>query len=229
MIVKLILALVVIIAISYLYSHFRRQDPAKRKQIGFKTLLYVVAGLLLLLVVTGRLPWITAVFASLVPILMRLVPLLLRLLPFLSHWQGRANPVLQTPYLRLQLDQRSGTVSGQVLSGPHAGKALHELSSDALQELLDFYQNQDPESYRLLQAYLQQTRGGEGSYRPEEPATGSMSRREALEILGLDENATPADIQRAHKKLMQRLHPDRGGSNYLAAKVNQAKTVLLKQ
>lgn len=230
MIIKLIFAILVIIALSYLYNRFRQQAPDKRKQISLKAVLYTMAGILLLLIATGRVHWITAIFAAVVPFLSRLVPLAFRLLPFVRHWQrhGRSS-ILQTAYLRLQLDQNSGAMQGQVISGLHAGKALDDLNSEALDELLAYYQTHDPESFRLLQAYLQQGNSRSGGTSEEPKNSGNMSRREALEILGLDDNASPTDIQQAHKKLMQRLHPDRGGSNYLAAKVNQAKSVLMKR
>lgn len=231
MIINLILAILVIIALSYLYNHFRRRPSGNSKKISLKTLAYLVSGILILLVATGRVHWITAIFAALVPLVFRLVPLALQLLPVLRHWQqqGAQYSVLQTTYLRLQLDQRSGALRGDVIAGPHAGKTLQQLGPEALDELMDFYQRHDPESLRLLHAYLQQVHGGPGSGQDEAAPSGSMTRREALDILGLDENAGPEDIQKAHKKLMQRLHPDRGGSNYLAAKVNEAKSVLLKR
>lgn len=56
----------------------------------------------------------------------------------------------------------------------------------------------------------------------------NMSIEEAYEVLDLKLGASKSDIIAAHRKLMQKIHPDRGGSNYLAAKINLAKKTLLK-
>lgn len=228
MILQLVLIILLIIALSYIYRRLR--NPGKGGG-SFKFWLYLTAAMLLLLAATGRVHWIGALFAGLVALLYRIVPLALQLLPLLHQWHRRSqrNSTLQSRYLRLELDHRSGRLRGEILQGPHAGAALDQLPPEAVEELLTFYRSNDPDSLRLMQAYLEQL--GRGSYQQGSAtaAGGSMSRREALEILGLDENANEADVQKAHKKLMQRLHPDRGGSNYLAAKVNEAKSVLTKK
>ena len=56
-----------------------------------------------------------------------------------------------------------------------------------------------------------------------------MTRELALEILGLKGEPDRDEIIKAHRTLMQRMHPDRGGSDYLAKKINQAKDFLLKK
>jgi len=64
---------------------------------------------------------------------------------------------------------------------------------------------------------------------PSRPGVDKMTKEEALQILGLAPSASDQDVILAHRKLIQKLHPDRGGSDYLAAKINQAKKVLLRK
>jgi DnaJ-class molecular chaperone len=83
----------------------------------------------------------------------------------------------------------------------------------------------------LLDSYLQRRFPGEAPFGDSGGgATGSganLDRKEALAVLGLAEGASEEDIITAHRRLMQKLHPDRGGNDYLAAKINQAKDLLL--
>ena len=60
-------------------------------------------------------------------------------------------------------------------------------------------------------------------------SSGSMTRSEALAVLGLGEDATRDDIVSSHRSLIQKIHPDRGGNDYLAAKINEAKDFLIKE
>jgi DnaJ-class molecular chaperone len=116
-------------------------------------------------------------------------------------------------------------MDGEVLIGELAGKKLSELTDDQLENLAAQLKDVDRESYALLYAYRmrrgnagQQSDGGFNS----DNFTG-LSESEAYEILGLDQTASKEDVIKAHKRLVQRLHPDRGGSEYLAAKINAAK------
>lgn len=72
-----------------------------------------------------------------------------------------------------------------------------------------------------------QARGGRASA-PRAPGAG-MSRKEALAVLGLDEDPAPDAVEAAHRKMIRHAHPDGGGSDYLAAKVNEARDVLLAE
>ena len=112
-------------------------------------------------------------------------------------------------------------------------KTLDQLDLEALLQLLRECQD-DQESVALLQTYLdrehadtwQQQAGAQGQQRTPN-APGDMSREEALQILGLTADASETEIIETHRRLMQKLHPDRGGSAYLAATINLAKDKLL--
>ena len=145
---------------------------------------------------------------------------------------------VRTRFLEMTLDHHSGRMRGRVLSGRQAGRVLDDLG---LPELLDLYREvqTDPQSASVLEAYLDRSHGehwrsAAGDTHEEASAgaesadfSGQMDRRQALEILGLDEGATPEEIRKAHRRLMQKLHPDHGGSSFLAAQINRAKDYLL--
>ncbi len=89
--------------------------------------------------------------------------------------------------------------------------------------------NYAPTLHKLWQNFSTGNTRSTGSYQKPTSTQGSMSAEEALDVLGLKPNASEADIIAAHRKLMQKIHPDRGGSDYLAAKINLAKKVLLNK
>lgn len=70
-------------------------------------------------------------------------------------------------------------------------------------------------------------RSGKTRQSPVEPARSSMTRKEALETLGLKETATRDEIQSAYRAMMKRVHPDAGGSDALASRVQDAREILL--
>jgi hypothetical protein len=141
---------------------------------------------------------------------------------------------VRTAALEMELDHDSGALEGVVLAGRYEARTLGGM---ALKELKQLYAELpgDPESRQLLETYLDSrfpvwredphTQQGEGLGVP--PGTGAMTKQEAYKILGLEAGATAADIRKAHRRLMQRLHPDLGGSSFLAARINEAKDVLL--
>ena len=157
---------------------------------------------------------------------------------------------IETPYLRMTLDHDSGEMEGTVLQGRYAGAPLDELSEPQLLELFQECSLRDDEGRRLLEAYMDRILGADWRERAEarteqEQSAGAgtgqgwgrkraagggrtpMTREEAYEILGLQPGAGTDEIKEAHRTLMRKLHPDHGGSNYLAAKINQAKELLL--
>jgi hypothetical protein len=139
-----------------------------------------------------------------------------------------------TEHLQVELDHDTGEISGQVLKGPFAGRTLSELTPQDTAELWRQCRFADPQSARILEAYLDRLHpdwredlARQGGAAAEPTAPGKMSRAQALEVLGLSADASEDAIRQAHRELMLKVHPDRGGSSFLAAQINEAKEVLL--
>ncbi|WP_291844091.1 DnaJ domain-containing protein [Bradyrhizobium sp.] len=145
---------------------------------------------------------------------------------------GQASRV-RSPFLDMSLDHDSGELSGRIVVGPNAGRSLAEFD---LPQLVAMMAGFDAESVALLESYLdrrfpawrQDAQGDAAAGQRRATATGKMTEEEAYQILGLQPGAGRDDISRAHRALMKKLHPDQGGSTYLAARVNEAKDTLLR-
>ena len=131
----------------------------------------------------------------------------------------------KTQFLVVTINFANSKIDGEIISGDFTGNKLSELSQDQLKGLLQQYKVSDKESYILLQAYL--IRSGSSTDQSNEQfkpnSFNGLSNDEAFDILGIPKTASKDEILKAHKRLMQRMHPDRGGSDYLAAKINAAK------
>jgi hypothetical protein len=146
---------------------------------------------------------------------------------------GQASRV-RSQFLDMTLDHDSGELKGQIVAGPNAGHPLDEFDLPQLTAMIPAF---DTESVSLLESYLDRrfpawrqdahgnTAAGQGRPAP----SGKMTDEEAYQILGLQPGAARDDIGRAHRGLMKKLHPDQGGSTYLAARVNEAKDTLLRR
>jgi len=211
-----------------------------------KVLKWVLIGLVvtvaLFFVVTGRLAWAFFALPALLPWFFR-ARAAARFAKNFSRMAGAATGSasgrtsdVETRHLRMSLNHDTGDISGEVLDGPFAGRRVEDLTAGELIELLRACWTDDAESARLIEAYLdrnhpewrdagagggEEARGGSGAM------PGAMDRAEALRVLGLDDGADRDAIKAAHKRLIAGLHPDHGGSDYLAAKINEAKDVLL--
>lgn len=158
---------------------------------------------------------------------------------FSSGFGGSAHAGVQasevdSAYLRMHLDHDSGAMDGEVKQGRFQGRRLKDLDLAALLALLQEV-SADHDSVGLVEAYLDRTHPDwRETAAPGETAAGSpppssaMTAEEAYRILGLKPGAGNDDIKAAYRRLMGQLHPDHGGSDYLAAKVNQAKDFLMK-
>src|SRR6266850_3378589 len=136
---------------------------------------------------------------------------------------------VHTAFLQAWIDHGTGDVGGSVLSGRFAGRTLDRLSDG---DLLDLHAEcaSDADSLRILEAYLDRRLGSDWRNARRPPPGGprsDMTRSEALAVLGLAEGASGDEIRAAHRRLIQRMHPDVGGSADLAARINRAKDVLL--
>jgi DnaJ domain len=190
--------------------------------------------------------------ALLFPLAMSM-PLLARFRRLIDQFRsprGGQSSTVTTDFLRMTLDHDTGTMTGTVLRGQFAGLRIEEMGVGDLIALLRECRAADEESARLVEAYLDRLHpdwreelaggrtssagsaqggtgygtGGGGA----RPASSDMTPDEAYRILGLAPGATPEQIKEAHHRLMIKLHPDHGGSDYLATQINRARDVLLR-
>ena len=142
---------------------------------------------------------------------------------------------VRSAFLEMELDHDSGAMHGRILAGRHEGAVLDALD---LATLTGFLADIDEESRALLMAYLDRREPRWREHAQADAATGpsrsgwsggKMTEEEAYQVLGVQPGASADEIGRAHRSLMKKLHPDQGGSTYLAVRVNEAKEVLLRR
>jgi hypothetical protein len=199
----------------------------------------IAGGVLLLVLVTGRggqALWTLGLFA---PLLWRWGRGWFAARRFRGRGEAPGDPaaagesVVDTPTLSMRLDHATGRMSGTVRRGRQAGRELAALSLAELLALLADCRAADPDSGALLEAWLDRLdpewRAAETAASPPPGAApgGRLTREEALAVLGLAEGADEAAIRAAHRRLMRAAHPDQGGSDWLAARINQARDTLL--
>ncbi|WP_404379448.1 DnaJ domain-containing protein [Caenispirillum salinarum] len=262
-----ILGVGLIVAFLLIGQWFVNASPAQiakaLKRAGVVVLLLVI----IVLAATGRLGWAMAALAGMAPWAGRIFRLLMmgqlmRRMGLFGGPSGFHTPgsgsggfgfgmpggggrqtgpgtsEVATDHLRMTLHHASGQMSGEVLTGPFAGRQLDDLDPV---ERLDLWRQVrgDPDSARVYETWLDRhdpdwrdraegagDRAG-GSQGAAGSADGAMTRAEALRILELEEGATADEIKRAYRRVMASAHPDHGGSSWMAAKVNEAKRVLL--
>ncbi|HEY0146290.1 MAG TPA: DnaJ domain-containing protein [Methylovirgula sp.] len=161
----------------------------------------------------------------------------------LSTIAGRrtgATSRLRSAVIEMEVDHASGTICGTVLAGPDEGKSLAQMSREQCEALHALCLREDPDGAKLLEAYLDRRFPGWRPARNESADArrwrarasarpGIMTEDEAYEVLGLHKGATRDDVVRSHRSLIKKLHPDHGGSTDLAARVNEAKDVLMRR
>jgi hypothetical protein len=237
-----VIFLALLAAVLFFISWYRRAPSGQQKRVRGRMQLYAGIGILLLLLVTGHLnPIMAAVVAALAfgQRILAMANMANMFKGFKNSMKGAAGPSaggasdVETRFLRMTLNHETGEMDGVVLEGAYQGRRLAELAPDDLLQLLSVCRAQDAQSASVLEAYLDRVHGdgwreaGRGQQSGPGGEAKNMTAAEAREILGVDEGAGREDIIEAHRRLMQKNHPDRGGSTYLAAKINQAKDILL--
>jgi hypothetical protein len=223
-----------------------------QRQFNLLLVLASILAVIVVLILLGRLSptFIIAPIMVAATFALRNLHLLIRLLPLWQMLRSRTaksaygsagasdTSSIRTRFLLMQLQHATGDMDGEVLQGSFSGRRLSSLSMEQLlvlaQECL-----QDADSLQILEAYMDrvhpdwradQASSSQQAHAPQPPATeAAMSETEALEILGLQKGATRDDVVQAHRRLMQKMHPDRGGSDYLARKINLARDYLLER
>lgn len=237
--------LVIVLAV-VAWFWLRSQPASQRKPAIIKLALFSGILMVVVMALTGRLHFLFALLGFLIPLLRRFLPALLG--GAMSGGTGGEGAQARTgnqshvasDILNMTLDHDSGDMTGEILKGPMAGRTLADLGEGEFIELLQYCRQHDDDSARLLETYLDRRFGD--SWRADDPGTGedsdggesgesyrggALSESEARDILGVEPGATRSDIIQAHRRMMQKLHPDRGGSNYFAARINEAKELLL--
>ena len=236
---QLLIVLLILGALIWGSKYFARANPAAMARLvqqGGGVAALGAAGLLLL---RGR-----------IEVALGLVGLGFYLLGFsgTTHWSGVFSKMTGKPkaagktsrvrsaMIEMELDHDSGAMSGVVLAGAYEGRKLAQMTRQQCDELFQASLREDPEGARLLQAYLDRRFPGWGAANqghadagPGRGGAGKMSEDEAYEVLGLAKGASREEVTSAHRSLMKKLHPDHGGTTSLAARVNEAKDVLMRR
>jgi len=210
--------------------------------ITFSLIILIVG--LIFLAASGRLHWLAALGAAVFPFIRRFISQIM-LMRLFQHFKLNSSKnrgqhqssspkqsEVETEDLRMTLNHASGHMDGEVLSGKYSGRLLSELSREEINILRMEINNR--QTRLLLDSYLDRYFSGEtsdhtNSSTSEQTNREGMTNQQALEVLGLKEGVSKEDIIQAHRRLIQKLHPDRGGSSFLAATLNEAKRTLLRE
>ena len=228
---NLIIALVVVFGGLWLIRKFARTSPSQVPGLTKKLMGGALIGLSGLLALRGLVTYAVPLFAVGLGMIGQSAAFP-NGFPWNRKTAGQKSRVA-TAILAMELDHDSGKMTGEVLSGPFKGARLEELDPNDLQSLYHYCAAASDQSISLLEAWLDRNKPEwretwKGAERAKQSRSSAMSHDEALAVLGLKAGATNEAIKNAHHRLMKDFHPDRGGSDYLAAKINQAKDVLLQ-
>lgn len=247
-----VLGLCTLAGLLLLIKWYSSADPKILVKVLPGIAIFAVAAIALLAFLIGRPGLLLAVAFILWTVFNRFRAVKNRFKAAVGPQPGQTSEVV-TRYFRMTLDHDSGGLSGDVLDGSFAGRVLDDLTPE---ELLSLWQEIviDAQSASVLESYLNRRLGDDwqddlgseageagaqdrsgwgdssssGGSASGPPPGGAMSPQQAYEILGLEIGASKQEIREAHRRLLQKIHPDHGGSNFLAAQINRAKDVLIK-
>jgi hypothetical protein len=230
----LLIGVIVLVLTLWAANSFSRADPRRTAKLLRKIgagAAFVVAAFLLLRGELGAAVIVTVIGLS-----------TLGWIPFwpggFSSWTQMRGPRMshvRTAFIDMELDHVTGAMRGRILAGARQGASLDSLDVPTLTGLLGAM---DGDSRALLAAYLDRRQPGWRNHAQDDAGAGSgrwaagsgkMTEQEAYQILGVQPGASAEEISRAHRSLIKKLHPDQGGTTYLAARVNEAKDVLLRR
>ncbi|MFI4947208.1 MAG: DnaJ domain-containing protein [Alphaproteobacteria bacterium] len=221
--------LVGLLLLGYLFVN---ADPARLARIVKWTAIIVAVLVVIALFWSERFAMLLTPLAMLMPMWRRVRSMM----SGISGPSGARDSIVETRFIRMTLDHDTGAMSGTVLEGRFAGMRLEELRPPDLLALLRECRAEDEDAARLLEAYLDRVRSnwhdemaGDDARTAPPPNAPDVTVEEAYAILGLAPGADAAAIKAAHHRLMKQLHPDHGGTDYLASKINRARDVLLKR
>lgn len=240
---RIIGPILLLVLLYWVLQRFSKRHALTNSQ--FKWLLSItgILAAVIIMVMLGRIP-IQSLLAPVVLALtfaLRNVHLLMRLFPLLKSFSSRARAggsgasgdvsTIRTQFLAMEMQHVSGEMDGEILEGQFKGQWVAQLSVTQLLELAKECQA-DPNSMQVLEAYLDRSHPdwrekSAAGHREYTNSESEMNESLALEVLGLRPGANADEIVAAHRKLMQKMHPDRGGSDYLARKINEARDFLL--
>ena len=235
MIKYLLIGVALVVAVVLFARWYQNTNPGRLAK-AIKWSLIGVGGLVaIFLAATGK------IHLAVLPLALTLLPLLLRKLGSSVGASHSGAPSLgnqsnvKTAFISMTLDHDSGKMDGTVHYGTYAEKTLSQLSKHDLIVLLRDLKTKDEQSAQLLETYMDRVldenwrndANFSSSNNSQTKNSSDMSREEAYNVLGLKPDCSEIEIRDAHRKLLLKIHPDQGGSDYLASKINQAKEGLL--
>ncbi|TFH69057.1 hypothetical protein E3W66_03740 [Gammaproteobacteria bacterium LSUCC0057] len=230
---RLILLVAILLLLLWWWRSFNAKPAEQKRSFLITSGAYLLAAIAIAAALTGRMHWVGAALAALLAGGKTVLAVALRSAPIL-RLVARLRPLrptMATSLIRVTFDLASSTVSGVLLpsesAGELAGSDVKQLTEQQYQQLWQLWQQSDRQSALLLRACRLGPAGYTQSADSSSDDGGALTVSQATQILGLSSAPSREQVVAAHRRLIQRLHPDRGGSDYLAAQINQAKQVLL--